>query len=104
MKYRLHIAGPDDVLDFGDELSALRAANVINRDYLRDRAAHPESEVLCVATVNPEPDSRCYCAPTPEDSAIWLRVMRDPHARRACQKADRLDGDAMFERAARRAS
>ena len=55
MKYRMHVAGPDDVQDFDDELDALRAANEINKLYLKDRALHPESEVLCVATVEPSP-------------------------------------------------
>lgn len=49
--WRLHIAGPDDVHDYADELEALRAANAINQAYLADRARNPGNEVLFVATV-----------------------------------------------------
>ncbi len=50
--FELRIAGPDDVIVFSDELEALQRANEINKQYLQDRMAHPNSEVLCVATVN----------------------------------------------------
>lgn len=52
MEYELRIAGPDDVIVFGDELEAHQRANEINKQYLEDRAAHPDNEVLCVATVH----------------------------------------------------
>ncbi|MEO6145903.1 MAG: hypothetical protein ABIT70_02400 [Sulfuriferula sp.] len=50
--WEVRIAGPDDVIVFSDELEALQRANEINQQYLADRAAHPGSEVLCVATVH----------------------------------------------------
>lgn len=56
-KYQVHIAGPDDVQDFPDELKALRVANEINKIYLRDRENNPDEEVLFVATVSPVEDS-----------------------------------------------
>ena len=52
MNFELRIAGPDDVVTYDDELVALRNANAINKQFLADRAAHPEHEVLCVATVH----------------------------------------------------
>ena len=52
MEYELRIAGPDDVIVFSDELEAHRRANEINKQYLEDRAKHPNAEVLCVATVH----------------------------------------------------
>lgn len=52
MNFELRIAGPDDVVTYDNELVALRNANAINKQYLNDRAAHPEQEVLCVATVH----------------------------------------------------
>jgi len=51
-EFELRIAGPDDVIVFRDELEALRVANQINKQYLDDREAHPNSEVMCVATVH----------------------------------------------------
>lgn len=52
MEYELRIAGTDDVIVFSDELEAHQRANEINKQYLEDRARHPTSEVLCVATVH----------------------------------------------------
>lgn len=52
MEYELRIAGPDDVIVFSDELEALQRANEVNKQYLDDRARHPNQEVLCVATVH----------------------------------------------------
>jgi len=52
MEYELRIAGPDDVIVFSDELEAHQRANEINKQYLDDRAKHPNAEVLCVATVH----------------------------------------------------
>lgn len=49
--YEMRVAGPDDVIVFSDELEALQRANEVNKAYLTDRAANPDSEVLCVATV-----------------------------------------------------
>lgn len=70
MNFELRIAGPDDVVTYDDELVALRNANAINKQYLADRASHPEQEVLCVATVHPG-------EPLPELPAInWCRVHR----------------------------
>ena len=50
--YEMHVAGPDDVIVFSDELEALRRANEVNKAYLADRAANPDNEMLCVAVVN----------------------------------------------------
>lgn len=50
--YEVRVSGPDDVLEFDDELVALRQANGINKTYLQDRMRNPDSEVLCVATVH----------------------------------------------------
>ena len=52
MAYELRVAGPDDVIVFSDERDALLRANEINKQYLEDRAANPNNEVLCVATVH----------------------------------------------------
>lgn len=51
MIYQVHIAGPDDIEEYKDELVALRVANDINKLYLQDREKNPDSEVLFVATV-----------------------------------------------------
>lgn len=51
--YELHIAGPDDVHTFEDELVALRQANTINQGYLKRRLQWGDDEPLCVATVTP---------------------------------------------------
>lgn len=50
--FEVRVAGPDDVFSYSDELFALRHANSVNQAYLADRAKHPDSEVLCVATVH----------------------------------------------------
>lgn len=52
-KFQVHVAGPDDVHEFDDELKALREANKINRWWLGNRATadDPANEPLCVATV-----------------------------------------------------
>ena len=50
--WEMRIAGPDDVLVFSDELEALQRTNEVNKQYLADRLTHPDSEVLCVATVH----------------------------------------------------
>jgi hypothetical protein len=53
MKYRVLVAGPDDVIDFDNEIEALRYANIINKVSLEDNAKHPaEQWVLCIATVS----------------------------------------------------
>ena len=52
MQYEMKVAGPDDVVVFSDELEALQRANDVNKQYLQDRMNHPDSEVLCVATVH----------------------------------------------------
>ena len=49
--YEMHIAGPDDIIVFSDELESLQRANEVNKIYLADRAASPDNEVLCIATV-----------------------------------------------------
>ena len=54
MSFIVHVAGPDDVMRFNDELVAHRHANEINKTYLADRLKNPNSEVLCVATVRRE--------------------------------------------------
>lgn len=51
-RFTVHVAGPDDVVPFHDELEAHRYANSVNATYLADRLKNPESEVLCVATVH----------------------------------------------------
>lgn len=51
MNFELRVAGPDTIDVMTDELEALRWANAINKQYLADRAMHPDNEVLCVATV-----------------------------------------------------
>lgn len=56
MIYQVHIAGPDDIEEYKDELEALRVANDINKLYLKDREKNPGSEVLFVATVSPVKD------------------------------------------------
>jgi len=50
--FEVHIAGPDDVIQFSDELAAYRHANAINKAYLADRAKNPDNEVLYIATVH----------------------------------------------------
>lgn len=52
MQYEMRVAGPDDVVVFSDELEALQRANEVNKQYLQDRMTHPDSEVLCIATVH----------------------------------------------------
>lgn len=56
MKFRMFVAGPDDIQDFDNEIEALRTANEVNKKYLQDRADHPDSEVLCVAVVREAAD------------------------------------------------
>ena len=51
-RFTVHVAGPDDVVPFHDELEAHRYANSVNATYLADRLKNPENEVLCVATVH----------------------------------------------------
>lgn len=51
-QFVVHVAGPDDVERFADELEAHRRANTINKTYLADRLENPDDEVLCVATVH----------------------------------------------------
>lgn len=60
MKYEMHIAGPDDVHEFDDELKALRAANEINKQSLDFNADKWDdgSFVLMVATVREKADSK----------------------------------------------
>ena len=52
IKYRVLVAGPDDVFDFDSEIDAHRCANNINKESLADNAKHPGNEVLCIATVS----------------------------------------------------
>lgn len=54
MKFEVRIAGPDDVLVFGDELEAHQRANEVNKQYVADCLSHPDQmdQVLCVATVH----------------------------------------------------
>lgn len=75
MKYRLHIAGPDDIRDFDDELEALKEANAVNKLYLQDRLKNPDSEVLCVATVAPISD---IADSNERQDAYWRRVGGHP--------------------------
>lgn len=49
--YVIHIAGPDDVIDQPDELTALREANTINKLYLQERIKHGDETPLLIATV-----------------------------------------------------
>jgi hypothetical protein len=51
-RFAVHIAGPDDVRKFHDELEAHRYANAVNATYLADRLKNPGDEILCVATVH----------------------------------------------------
>lgn len=51
-RFTVHVAGPDDVVPFHDELEAYRYANEVNAAYLADRLKHPDDWVLCVATVH----------------------------------------------------
>lgn len=51
-RFAVHVAGPDDVVPFHDELEAHRYANSVNATYLADRLKHPDDWVLCVATVH----------------------------------------------------
>lgn len=55
--YQVHIHGPDDIEEYADELSALRTANDINKLYLRERASHPDEDVLFIGVVSPVTDS-----------------------------------------------
>ena len=50
--FEVHVAGPDDVHRFTDELAAYRFANSVNLTYLDDLLKHPGNEVLCLATVH----------------------------------------------------
>lgn len=52
MKYEMHVAGPDDVIDYDDELVALREANAINKLYLQNREKRGDDAPLMVATVS----------------------------------------------------
>lgn len=79
MPFEVRVAGPDDLIPFGDELAAHRCANATNKAYLADRLAHPDSEVLCVATVHQR-----QCAnpsPIPIEAAlrelVALKDLRD---------------------------
>ena len=56
-RFSVHVAGPDDVRHFRDELDAHRYANAVNATYLADRLKNPDDEVLCVATVHAVPDN-----------------------------------------------
>ena len=49
--WQVHVAGPDDIHQHKDELSALRHANSVNRQFVSDCIKHPYDMVLCVATV-----------------------------------------------------
>lgn len=51
MNYQMHIAGPDDVIEYGSEIEALREANVINKLYLEKRDQYGDDAPLMVATV-----------------------------------------------------
>lgn len=52
MKYEMHIAGPDDVIEFASELKALREANQINKLYLEQRLKRGDNAPLLIATVS----------------------------------------------------
>lgn len=54
MKYRVHVAGPDDIEDFDDELEALRTANQINKQFLEFNSDKWDDHtfVLMCATVS----------------------------------------------------
>lgn len=51
-KYEMHVAGPDDIIEFDNELDALREANAINKLYLEKRMEHGENSPLMLATVS----------------------------------------------------
>lgn len=59
MKYRMHIAGPDDVRDFDSQFDALLEANAINKVFLLQVEEHGiDATPLCVATVSALPERR----------------------------------------------
>lgn len=47
----VHIIGPDDVIDYPDEITALREANAVNKLYLQQLLKHGDDMPLCVAIV-----------------------------------------------------
>jgi hypothetical protein len=51
-KYIMHVAGPDDLYEFDEELEALRRANEINKLYLKETLEYGKDAVLLVATVH----------------------------------------------------
>ncbi|RZL05279.1 MAG: hypothetical protein EOP40_20585 [Rubrivivax sp.] len=53
--FQVRIAGPDDVVPFTDELTALRHANAVNQVFVADCLKNPDDLVLCVATVHDAP-------------------------------------------------
>lgn len=48
-KWGVHILGPDDMLDYADELTALREANEINKGLARNMEEHHPDEPFIVA-------------------------------------------------------
>ncbi len=60
-KFVIHIAGPDDVIEMSDELTALRQANQINMTYLSFRLKKGDDTPLSVATVCDLQNPSNYC-------------------------------------------
>lgn len=58
MKYEVWVAGPDDIHNFQDELTALRCANEINKYFLSSGHAFKPNAPLCVAIVREKKDSK----------------------------------------------
>lgn len=51
-KFEMHVAGPDDIVDFDDELEALKKANDINKAYLHLRTGREDVYPFLMATVS----------------------------------------------------
>lgn len=52
-KWVLHIIGPDDVIEYPDEITALREANELNKGLVKAMAArHPNDPVILTVVKN----------------------------------------------------
>ena len=56
-QFILHIAGPDDVMEFADEIEALKEANAINKLYLQKLLEMGDNTPLLLATVTRKSES-----------------------------------------------
>jgi hypothetical protein len=50
-KWVMHIIGPDDVIEYPDELTALRKANDLNKELMKAMAEHHPNDPVILAVV-----------------------------------------------------